>query len=50
MAINGLKVLGVALTIVGGVVSIAESFVDKKDQERAAVKAAEEAVAKLMKK
>jgi hypothetical protein len=50
MAINWLKVIGVGTTVIGAVASVAGNIVDKKNQEQAAVKAAEEAVAKLMKK
>lgn len=50
MAINWMKVIGVGATIVGAAASVVGSIVDKKDQEAKTIKAAEDAVAKLMKK
>lgn len=50
MAINWMKVIGVGATVIGAAASVVGGIVDKKNQEQQTIKAAEEAVAKLMKK
>lgn len=49
MAFNVLKAIGIGASVIGAAASVVGSIVDKKDQEAKIAKAAEEAVAKLMK-